>query len=77
MLKQKNIYSEPYPEDIAKTLAGFAGADDDKTAVQELTDALYWVKCAAENEHNQECWRTFYDALLILADMFPADLPFC
>lgn len=72
----QNMIVEPHPDEVARTLAMFAGEEDNKEVIEDLTEILYQVKCHAENPYNSECWRTLWDALRVFADKHPADLPF-
>ena len=67
---------DPYPDDIAKTLAMFAGEDENAEVVDDLTNAIYNLKAYTENNYNSDYWRTLYDVLLVIAYKHPADLPF-
>lgn len=75
--EMQNMIVEPFPDEVAKTLAMFAGEEGTEEVVADLTDALYQIKCHAENQYNSEYWRTLWDALLVFADKHPADIPFC
>ncbi len=35
---------------------------------QSIIDCLYWIKAAAENEHNADAWRQFYNLLAAIND---------
>lgn len=53
----KNVY----PEDIVSVLAYNANTTVEEN--KQLEDALYWLKAAAENEHNQDYFRTLYNVI--------------
>ncbi len=74
--ERKSMVLDPWPDDIAKTLAMFAGEDGNAEVVDDLTNAIYHLKADAENEYNSDEWRTLYDVLLVIADKHPAELPF-
>lgn len=74
--EKKSMILDPYPDDIAKTLAMFAGEDGNAEVVDDLTNAIYNLKAYAENKYNSDEWRTLYDVLLVIADKHPAELPF-
>lgn len=47
----------------------FADYEENKEQeIGELTDAIYWIKAAAQNEYNANYWRTFFRALARLED---------
>lgn len=59
-MNNKMIHSPYYPEDIAYTLDKLTFGMND---TQDLTEAIYWIKNAAENPYNHDYWRTLYQVL--------------
>lgn len=66
------------PEEIITTLLqqqlfSYSGpaADFNREAI---TDCIYWIKAAAENEKNADTWRQFYNLLAAINDA--AIIPF-
>ena len=66
------------PEEITTTLLqqqlfSYSGpaADFNREAI---TDCIYWIKAAAENEKNADIWRQFYNLLAAINDA--AIIPF-
>lgn len=66
------------PEELTTTLLqqqlfSYSGpaADFNREAI---TDCLYWIKAAAENEYNADIWRQFYNLLAAINDA--ATIPF-
>ena len=40
--------------------------DTKELTIEELENALYNLKAIAQNDYNQDCWRTFWNALQLL-----------
>lgn len=62
-----------YPEEIAETLNKIIEGCDHNKALsekehEELECAISQLKAMAENEHNNDCWRTLYNVLSILTN---------
>lgn len=62
-----------YPEEIAETLNKIVeGCDHNKVLSEkeqeELKYAIFQLKAMAENEYNNNCWRTLYNVLSILTN---------
>lgn len=54
--------------DIASALVELSGLKDDDFVYDELLDALYWLKAAAQNPYNKDSFRVMYNALLTIAE---------
>ena len=57
-----------YPEEIAETLNKIIERCDHNKALsekehEELEYAIFQLKAMAENEYNNDCWRTLYNVL--------------
>lgn len=47
----------------------FADYEENKEQeIRELTDAIYWIKAAAQNEYNANYWRTLFRVLARLEE---------
>ena len=62
-----------YPEEIAETLNKIIERCDHNKALsekehEELECAIFQLKAMAENEYNNDCWRTLYNVLLGLTN---------
>ncbi len=62
-----------YPEEIAETLNKIIAGCDHNNALSEeeheaLEDAIFQIIIMAENEDNDDCWRTLYNVLSILTN---------
>lgn len=64
----KEFIVREYPAEIAERLLKLTERSQDKK--QDLENALYTLKCYAENEHNAEGYRVLYDCLAALATGF-------
>lgn len=69
-MKKEDFKIEKFPEEIATELyekakdMDFMDYEDEKEqTISELENALYYLKTVCENEHNQNCFRTFYKIL--------------
>lgn len=67
-----NLY---YPEDVRETIADAIGLSVSAEEYGKLENALYWLKAAAENPYNEQL-RLLWEALQIMAEKHPAELPF-
>lgn len=66
------------PEDIADRIVydlGLYGEDNDKEIFDNLSSALEWVKAAAENEMNDDRFRTLYTVLGQIAENIEDNMP--
>lgn len=66
------------PEDIADRIIydlGLYGEDNDKEIFDNLSSALEWIKAAAENEMNDNSFRTLYTVLGQIAENIEDDMP--
>lgn len=62
-----------YPFEIAETLNKIIAGCDHNNALSEeeheaLEDAIFQIIIMAENEDNDDCWRTLYNVLSILTN---------
>lgn len=53
--------------DMAEKLMELAGLDGEQLG-DELLDALYWLKAAAQNPYNKDSFRVMYNVLLTIAE---------
>ena len=72
-----NIFSYD-PEEITTTLLqqqlfSYSGSAADFNR-EAITDCIYWIKAAAENDLNFDYWRQFYNLLAAINDA--AIIPF-
>ena len=74
-----NVRWELDTQEIAETLLShccFDWYDDEKEVCAELEEAIYWIKCAAKNEHEADRWRVLWKVLNEVAAMKGVLLPF-
>lgn len=57
-----------YPEEIAEVLCNLAEEEPTENLVKDTEEALYYIKCAAENPNNSDFFRVFYHLLEKLAE---------
>lgn len=67
-----------YPEDIADAIMydlEMWGQNDDKKKFDDLVDALYWIKAAAENEKNDDKFKALYSMLEAMDQKISETMP--
>ena len=68
---EKNFIINSFADsaDIAQILCDAVGTKD-KQDFEDIENALYHIKTIAENNLNCDYWRTFYNALLTIAENY-------
>lgn len=65
-------YFEASPDEIAKKLyfdlCGYytPGKQEQAQDVKEIEEAIYYIKTLSENQYNNDCFRTFWNALQMI-----------
>lgn len=62
----ENFELNYYPEEIAEALVKATETGSNNKA--DLEDAIYYLKCDAENPYNRDCFRVLYRTLEKLVD---------
>lgn len=69
-MKTNNFISEKYPEEISlrlyelqKDMDWMDYEEDKEHVLNDLENALYYLKTICENEHNKDYFRTLYKTL--------------
>ena len=60
-MREFDNFSSIDVDDIAKAIRTAAAAPAE--SIGDLTDAVYWLKAAAQNPYNKDYFRTLYNAL--------------
>lgn len=68
---ERNIIKNSFADsaDIAQILCDAVGTKD-KQDFKDIENALYHIKTIAENNYNDDYWRTFYNSLLTIAENY-------
>lgn len=69
-LKQYHDVSDYDCNDIAEKLLELADFRDDGEVGEELLDALYQLRAAAQNPYNHDHYRVLYNVLLSIAGLW-------
>lgn len=63
---ENNYY---YPCDVADKLIELSNLELSKELRQELENAIYWLKSAAQNKYDKDYFRVLYNVLLVITGM--------
>ena len=63
----ERINNRRYEDDIACALAELLPQGMTSEEKEDLTNGLYWLKCAADNNCNHDYFRTLYNVLSDIA----------
>ena len=64
--KENTYYDIPDIEEKLVELSNLELSEELKT---ELEKALYWLKSAAQNKYDKDCFRVLYNVLLVITGM--------
>lgn len=71
------IKKDFYPDEIARVLMSYARMNNEQQGknAEQVTDALYNLMAVAENEYNNDFYRTLWDVLQVACAAFHYDEP--
>lgn len=64
-----NIWGDNYStEEVAKTLCKLA-QEPDEAISKDCDEAIFYLKCIADNEYNNDCFRTMWKVLMKITSL--------